>query len=98
MHRSSPLDRLKRIAAIGAIAAIGLAGTAVGQAGAAPPAPGFGVSADPSAAWAAATAMQVVAANPDENGTEAIERADRAAAVGGREAKGEELREEEEDD
>jgi hypothetical protein len=90
------VDRLKRIAAI---CAIGVAGTAVGQAGASPPTASFGASAGHlAAAGPAASALQVVRANPDENGTEAIERGERAAATGGREARDEELRREEDED
>jgi hypothetical protein len=93
------VDRLKRIAAIYAICAIGIAGTAVGQAGASPPpTPSFGASAGHLAAGPAAEALHVVSANPDENGSEAVERGEQAAATGGREGKGEELREEEDED
>jgi len=88
------LDRLKRILALSAIGAVGVAGTAVGQIAAPPPPLSLGAAAAHSAARSGASALQVVAANPDENGTEAIERADRAAGSGGRVARGVELREE----
>jgi hypothetical protein len=90
-------QRFKWLLSIGAICAIGAAGAAASHAGASQPSGGLhrhGAELEPSPAG---HAMSAIAGNLDESAREAAERTGRAEATGGREARGRELRGEDDD-
>ncbi|MGH2973366.1 MAG: hypothetical protein ACRDLL_00645 [Solirubrobacterales bacterium] len=96
-HSISVAHRFKKLVSVCAICAVGVAGAATSHAEASQPPEGLhhhGAELQPSPAG---HALGAIAGNLDEGTREVAERTGRAEAPGGREARGRELRGEDDD-
>lgn len=90
-------ERSKRILAVCAIGAVGAAGAVGSHAEAGQPTESLRPGGAQLELSTAGGPLHAIAGNLDENDEEAIERRGRAEATGGREARGRELRGEDDD-
>ena len=89
-HSISATRRFKRALAICAVAAVGAAGAAASHAEAGQPTPSLGAHGGQLELGVPGGALTAIARSMDETPRETAERRGRAAAAGGREARGRE--------